>query len=299
MTTPVHPGPDEAARPTVGPDPTTRDAAARLATLETFTGRPARAVWDLARAGRPSLFASSTRAGVPTLGWVHGTNDPAFWGGTDHLGIHSPHPERGPQLVHVATLVAVQLVRLHGPDAVMVIDADPATADTPDHWAPLQEAGVHIRPVAVDPGKAVGDLAALANTVTARHRPGPARRLHPDPRFVVILSGDLVGPLLSAYGLPGYAVAARDALRIITHPDHTTTNVTAVVTASTAPPPNMWAPTGPHRPVTPVWASLEAPAPGTTEWTHTPDPLVRPVPVEVPGMLPPWWLAERLTDDRF
>lgn len=245
------------------------------------------------------LFAATLETGAPALGWHPWTDavhawDPAV---APHLAVHTRWVDRVDAVVHLGVLVAAQLVAVHGPDAVLVLDADPATADTPHLWHRLQDAGVNVRAVAVDPARTVGALAGVATHVRALHHGQTPAAAPSVPRFVVILHPGVLVPLVASYGL---AAAARDAVRIITAhgPDHGVHLVTA--NADEAPP----APAGPVRPAPPVWASLEAPGPDEVEWRWTPDPtastprrvdpVTDPARLVAPGWLGPDRVAARL-----
>ncbi|MEU3026078.1 hypothetical protein ABZ644_25665 [Nocardiopsis alba] len=271
------------------PDPETREAARTLSARDAFVGRPADYVWHPTKR---SLLSRATQRPLVALGWRHGHDRAAVYPDYDHLTIQVDSAERLPQATHLAVLVAVQLVRRYGPDAVTIVDADPTIADEPDYWAPLQDAGMRIHPVALDPGRAAGALARAATPVTDA-------LAAPLPRFLVVLQEPLVVPLMSAYGLHGYASAARDALHRIK------TNVgegTILVCVTDTTPATIAVP----RPPTVV----QAPAPEESRSTaarwrmwipshrhHPTEPECEEF--ELPGTLPPSWWADRLRDPRY
>lgn len=269
------------------PDPETRADAASLAARDAFAGRPANYVWH--PTGH-SLLSRATQRPLVALGWRSGYDEAAVYPDYDHLTIQVDSAERLPQAVHLAVLVAVQLVRRYGPASVTIVDADPTIPDEPDYWAPLQEAGMRIHSVALDPGRAAGALARAAT---------PLADALADPRFLVVLQEPLVATLMSAYGLHGYAAASRDALhRIKTTPDGGTilvcvTDTTPATTAVPRPPTvvqapapeesrstaarwRMWIPSHRHHPTEPAYEEFE-----------------------LPGTLPPQWWADRLRDPRY
>lgn len=173
---------------------------------------------DLARGHTPgprlrSLADHATTTGTVPLGWDTWRDTPVLWDEAGHLAIHSDQPDRVHEAAHLATAVAVHLVQVHGPHAVTLVDATPGhTAHaTAQWWAPLQAAGVDVRPLAVDPGHAVAALAAAADPL---HRINPGRT-HRPARFLVLLRADHLVDALADAGHHGYAAAARYALALI------------------------------------------------------------------------------------
>lgn len=202
-------------------------ALAEVAQLEGLAGPSARAkeVDALWRGHTPrprplSLLAAADESGRVPVGWNAWTDEPVLWDQTSaHLALHTDDPACLDEGAHAATAVAVHLVRRYGPDAVTLVDADPAanTADPADRaaarrrWAPLAEAGMNVHPLAADLGRAVGALAAVAGTALARpYPPGDEA-----PRYLVLLHAHRLLPTLAGAGEHAYAAAARDTLRII------------------------------------------------------------------------------------
>ncbi|MFE0270499.1 hypothetical protein ACFWZ7_25395 [Nocardiopsis alba] len=261
------------------PDPETRAAGATLAARDAFCGRPASSVWHHTR---PCLVDDADQRRMVALGWTPRTNRPLVVPDHHHLTIQVEDAERLPQATHVAILAAVQLVRRYGPDAVTVVDAAPTAPDEPDYWTPLQEAGMRIHSVALDPGRAAGALAHAATPVADQLAA---------PRFLVVLQEPLVVPLMSAYGLHGYASAARDAL----HRIHTTPWGPVLITVTDTTTGFV------PRPATVVQAPGPAEGVSTAApwhlWTAGQQSLVAEM--EIPGTLPPSWWAERLHDARY
>lgn len=285
-----------------GPDgPTTADVLTdedlEAAALDEVAGPRAQFGLDeLARGHTPgprlrSLADHAAVTDTIPLGWDAVTDEPVVWDGatTGHLAVHTDEGDRVHEADAVALAVAVQAVQVHGPRAVTLVDARPGQNPRTNArwWAPLVAAGMDVRPLEVDPARAV---AAVATAADPLHH----RRAHEGRRFVVVLRSDRLVDALEDAGRFAYAAATRYALALI----HARGGAHGVhLVASHVGPPrqvrppatmaSLWSP-GAHEP----WALARQYTPHPAEvFAGPPDTRVA-----VPPPVDPAWWAQTLPD---